>query len=149
MCAASSAGLGGEGHAWLLGTGIELLRELLRVFGLDHDSYEQDTYNQAVGRQLATQYGAGMTSFPLIVHDTTQAYLQGRMRVGPERQDVWLPWAAGNDFHHVHRHENRDWIPEHGVFESAPQHWIEAVDCGPNGLARGSGARPSTPLPAG
>ena len=45
---------------------------------MDHDSYDTDTYNQAVGRDIATRHGGE----DLIVA-CTQAYLSGRLMVGP------------------------------------------------------------------
>ena len=148
LCAASSAGFGGEGHAWAFGEGAELTREALRGLQImDHDSYEQDTHNQAVGRQLATQNGAGGASLDELVRACTGAYLQGRMLVGPEREDAWLPWCGGNDYVPVRHHEDRDWIPESDNWHGDPGLWTEAVDPGPRGLAVGSGRHPSTPLP--
>lgn len=147
VCAASSASLGGEGHAWLFGQGREELQELLAGLGLEHDSYAQDTHNQAVGRQIAVRLGGG-SSLESVVGACTEAYRQGRLRIGPARDDAWLPWCGDNDFHAVHRHEGACWLPATGTYQSAPENWVEAVDPGPRGLAPGSGRRPSTPLPS-
>lgn len=52
----------GEPSAWLLGGGNEVLHEGLSwvTLGvLGHDSFQQDTYNQAVGRSIGTTHPTG------------------------------------------------------------------------------------------
>ena len=31
--------------------------------------------------------------------------LQAVVRIGPEREDAWLPWVGDHSFANVHRHE--------------------------------------------
>ncbi|HWA58699.1 MAG TPA: hypothetical protein VG692_15675 [Gemmatimonadales bacterium] len=61
MGAAATRDLGEPG-AWFLGGGSEVLHEglsWLTIGLLGHDSIQQDTYNQAVGRSLGTRHPTG------------------------------------------------------------------------------------------
>jgi hypothetical protein len=149
VCGACSAGFGGSGHAWLFGSAHELISELGRVLHIsEHDSYREDTYNQAVGRAIAQRGGMG-SSGPELIRACTQAYLGGQMLVGPAREDAWLPYLTDTQYAAARRHENRYWVPNHsGNPTGNPSEWAEAVDPGERGQARGTGAHPHTPLPA-
>jgi len=150
VCGTCSAGLGGEGHAWLFGSGAEHLSELLRVLGIrGHDSFREDSFNQAVGRGIARRTGMG-ASAPELIRACTQAYLAGQMLVGPAREDAWLPWLGDREFFEIRRHEGKYWVANHaGPLSGSPAEWVEAVDPGERGMAQGSGRRPGTPIPAG
>jgi hypothetical protein len=139
----TSAGSAGEAHA--LGSTIESAREGLRGLGImEHDSYTTDTYNQAVGRDIATRHGGDD-----LIAACTQAYLSGRLMVGPGRDAVWLPWMPARDWAPVFRHESRSWVSAEGSYAVDPANWVEAVDPGERGLARGRNRRPDSPLPVG
>jgi len=136
---------GSEGEAWAYGSTVEAAREGLRFIGvMEHDSYDTDTYNQAVGRDIAIRHGGE----DLIVA-CTQAYLSGRLMVGPGREAVWLPWMPARDWATVILHESRLWVSAEGSNELDPANWVEAVDPGARGLARGRDRHPDSPLPPG
>ena len=111
---------------------------------MPHDSYAQDTYNQAVGRDIASRIGSSGD----LIGACTQAYLSGRMVVGPGREGVWLPWMPPRDWQSVVRHEGRSWISAEGSMELDPVNWVEAIEPGERGLARGRNRRPDSPMPA-
>jgi hypothetical protein len=147
VCGAFAAGIGGSGHAWALGGGIEAMSEGLRILGIrEHDSFREDTHNQAVGRAIGRRMSGA--SADELIRACTQSYLGGEILVGPAREDAWLPHLGANDYEVVRRHENRYWIPNRANQTVDPSEWDEAVDPGERGQARGTGAHPSTPLPA-
>ena len=77
MGAAATHNLKGERDAWLLGTGAEVLHEGLSWITLNmvaHDSFIQDTFNQAVGRSIAIAHPR--SDFARLSFD---AMVQGRL----------------------------------------------------------------------
>jgi hypothetical protein len=144
VVAAFTTAVGSEGEAWLFGSAAEVAREGLRGLGvMEHDSYSQDTYNQAVGRDIASRFGPSGD----LLGACTQAYLSGRLMVGPGREGVWLPWMPPREWRPVFRHEGRSWMSAEGSFQVDPANWVEAVEPGERGLSRGRDRRPDTPLP--
>lgn len=148
VCGAGAARAGTEAEAWLLGTMREDFQDL---FG--QDSSAQDRHNQAVGRSLVSHdwvRSAGPEpDVGGILARCTEAYLQGRLRIGPDRATAYVSWLpSDSDFVIVRTHEGAMWCPRRGRFVADVGEWVEAVDPGPAGLANGSGRSPTTPMPA-
>lgn len=148
--AAAATAEGSELVTWLAGGVREMIQD--RTGGQDTGPAWTgvDSYNQAVGRSL----GAGLVGFtiPAAIREATAAYLAGRLRIGPSRDLVWVPWvgsgARGTNWTTPIAHEGTLWVSrrESGNVTHLND-WMEAVNPGDRGTARGPGRLPRTPLP--
>jgi hypothetical protein len=154
VCGALAAAWGTDFEAWLVGEGRETVQDL---FG--QDSHAMDSHNQAVGRSIGTEHGYETVEqlAPLCL----DAYLSGRLRIGPNREAAWLPWCGPHDltehltsmeiFHATERREGHLWFPASAPnaqgLSQDPSQWVEAVDCGSRGTRMGGHlAHPSAPV---
>jgi hypothetical protein len=143
MTAAMTASRGTSAEAWLLGEG----REWVQDHTTGQDSHAEDSHNQGVGRAIGSRLG--WASADVLIRESLQAYDEGRLRIGPDRETAWLPWC-GDGFRGTVRHEGRRWFNAHGRLVGNPGEWVEAIDCGPRGRTVGGHLDyPRTPIPEG
>lgn len=135
-----------ETMAWAVGG----LREWWQDHVTGQDTTGIDSYNQAVGRSLAHGIEPDewfITDFHVPFRCATQAFLGGRLRVGPDRETVWSPGPQeGADTTiwiepATSRCSGANWAPT--SLRTSGRSWLEVIDPGERGLARGPGRQPT------
>ena len=168
--AAGTTYYGSAAGAHSFGEINESFRDLTAWLGVgEHDSGPEDRHNQAIGRGI----GQELLSEPSMVvtvddidHWCRQAYLEGRLLIGPDRRTAYTPCLPC--FLPPLIQDGRRWLPQRDVgsqsfmqgraavlFLELPREadcWVEVVEAGRRGTARGPTERPTRriePLPTG
>jgi hypothetical protein len=163
LCGAFATFYGSRSGALFFGElhedGMDWLAGAPSVFGVEHDSGPEDRHNQAIGSMVGQEMKCRDYVMSVSPNDIDQwcrrAYLDGRLRIGPSRRNAYTD--AMPQYLPPVPEQGRLWLPIgpgewHSIEEyieglrPETQYWVEVIEPGSHGEARGPTAHPERPL---